>query len=95
MMAIMVSFHPVGLTNAKYDESVRRLVDAGAWLSPGHMSHTCFGEDGDLRIVEVFESQEHFDAFGKTLMPILDAIGIDAGQPEISQVHNCRSVECL
>ena len=92
-MAIYVSFHPKGLTKAKYDEAVRRLVDAGAWLAPGHISHACFGEDGDLRIADVYESYELFEAFGETLMPILADIGIDQADPEISEVHNSRSVE--
>ena len=91
-MAIYVSFHPIGLTKAKYDEAVQRLVDAGAWLAPGHLSHTCFGEDGDLRIAEVWESQERLEAFGETLMPILADVGIDPSEPEISEVHNSRSV---
>lgn len=37
---------------------------------------------------DVWDSQETFDAFGETLMPILAATGIDAGEPMISAVHN-------
>jgi hypothetical protein len=36
----------------------------------------------------VWDSQEAFDAFGETLMPILGAAGIDPGEPVIAQVHN-------
>jgi hypothetical protein len=36
----------------------------------------------------VWDSQEAFDAFGETLMPILGAAGIDPGAPMISPVHN-------
>jgi hypothetical protein len=31
---------------------------------------------------------ETFETFGQTLMPILQEIGIDPGQPEIRPVHN-------
>jgi hypothetical protein len=31
---------------------------------------------------------EDFQAFGKTLVPIMEALGADPGQPDIQQVHN-------
>jgi len=36
----------------------------------------------------VWESQEAFDAFGETLMPILDSVEVDPGIPAIAPVHN-------
>ena len=44
--------------------------------------------DGKLRVSEIWDSQEQFEAFGERLMPILEQVGIDPGQPEIHQVHN-------
>jgi hypothetical protein len=37
---------------------------------------------------DVWDLQESFDAFGQTLMPILAEIGIDPGQPQVSEIHN-------
>jgi len=31
---------------------------------------------------------EDFQAFGKTLVPIMQALGADPGQPEIQEVNN-------
>jgi len=32
--------------------------------------------------------QESFDKFGATLMPILQEVGLDAGQPMVEPLHN-------
>ena len=37
-------------------------------------------------MIDVFDSQQSFDAFGKTLLPILGEMGITA-QPEIQEVY--------
>ena len=50
--------------------------------------HVCFVVDGTLRVSEVWDSQEQFEAHGEELMPILQQVGIDPGQPEILEVHN-------
>jgi hypothetical protein len=34
------------------------------------------------------DSEDQFNAFGETLMPILQEEGIDPGEPDISPVHN-------
>jgi hypothetical protein len=44
--------------------------------------------DGGLRVSEIWESQQQFEAFGERLMPLLNEVGIDPGQPEILQIHN-------
>ena len=31
---------------------------------------------------------QNFEAFGKTLMPILGQLGVDVGRPEVVEVHN-------
>ena len=87
-MAIGVYFHPQGMTAAQYDEAIRRLEAAGAGRPAGRMHHSCFGSDGSLMVYDVWESQESFEAFGATLMPILGAIGVDPGAPDIMPVHN-------
>lgn len=87
-MAIAVEFNPSGMTANQYDESIRRLKSAGAWPARGMLYHVCFGDEGNFKVGEVWESREAFDSFGDTLMPILQEIGIDPGQPQISEVLN-------
>ncbi|HYA69034.1 MAG TPA: hypothetical protein VED63_09910 [Acidimicrobiales bacterium] len=87
-MAIAVHFHPKGMTLDQFNESHRRLDAAGAAAaSPGRLHHSCFGDDGDLMVFQVWESMEAFEAFGATLMPILAEVGIDPGEPSVMAVH--------
>jgi hypothetical protein len=91
-MAYAVLFTPKSMSKAKYDEAIIRLdaVGSGPGKADGLIHHTCFGEDGKLRVLDLWESLEKFQAFGPVLLPILSEIGIDPGEPEISEVH--RSV---
>ena len=50
--------------------------------------HVCFGSDGNLRVSEIWDSQEQLDAFGERLMPVLSEVRIEPGQPEVLEVHN-------
>jgi hypothetical protein len=86
-MAIAVYFHPKGLTLAQVEETHRRLAAAGAAEPDGRIHHSCFGDDGDLMVYDVWESAEKFESFGATLMPILGELGIDPGEPSIMAVH--------
>jgi hypothetical protein len=86
-VAIAVYFHPKGMTLKQFEESHRQLDDAGASTPPGRIHHSCFGEDGDLMVYQVWESREHFQAFGETLMPILAKVGIDPGEPSVMALH--------
>jgi hypothetical protein len=85
---LIIHYTPEGLNDAKYAEVMRRLECAGAAAPPGRLEHTCYGSKDALQVVDVFDTMASFDAFGKTLMPILAALGIDVGKPSIAEVHN-------
>ena len=87
-MSIVVRFHPTNLTKETYDESVRLLEEKGAWPPDGLDYHVCFGEEGSLRVSEIWDSQEQLEAFGQRLMPILAEVGIEPGTPEVIPIHN-------
>ncbi len=87
-MAITLIFTPPSMDARQYDEIIKRLENAGASTPAGRLYHVCFGTGTSLRVVDVWESQDAFNAFGQTLMPILQQLGIDPGQPEVTEVHN-------
>jgi hypothetical protein len=87
-MALIVHFTPKGMNDKQYAEILRRLDAAGAGAPRGRLHHACYGDPSALRVVDVFDNQANFEAFGNTLMPILGAVGVDPGQPEITPVHN-------
>ena len=88
-MAIAVYFHPKGMTLQQFFDIHERLQATGVGLREQHgrLHHSCFGEDGDLMVYDVWESQEAFEAFGTKLMPILAELGVDAGEPAVMPVH--------
>jgi hypothetical protein len=77
-----------GFTQDKYDTTTRQIEDAGAGAPAGRMSHVALETDGEIQVFDIWESQEAFDAFGATLMPILTAAGIELNEPMVAQVHN-------
>jgi hypothetical protein len=87
-MSVLIRFAPASLTAAQYDESIRKLEDAGDFPADGLDYHVCFGTEGNLRVSEIWDSQEQLDAFGEKLMPVLSEVGIDPGEPEIMPIHN-------
>ena len=87
-MSILVRFTPESATLDQYDETLRRLEAEGQLSPDGQELHVCFVVDGKVRVSEVWDSQEQFEAHGEDLMPVLQQVGIDPGQPEIMEVHN-------
>ena len=88
-MALAFYFAPKTPMSARqYNECVKRLEKAGAGHPPGRVYHACFGSPENLAVFDVWTSQAAFDKFGKTLMPIMEQIGADPGQPTVMSVHN-------
>jgi hypothetical protein len=87
-MSVLVRFAPPSATVEQYDESIRRLEETGDLPPDGLDYHVCFLADGNVRVSEIWDSREQLEAFGQRLMPLLAEIGIDAGQPEMLEIHN-------
>jgi hypothetical protein len=86
-MAIGVYVALSGMTTDKYKECSQRLKQAGAAHPPGRSYHAAFGPSDKLAVFDVWSSQAAFDKFGKTLMPILQELGVDAGQLSVLEIH--------
>ena len=93
-MSILVRYNPSSLTAEQYEEGDRLLREAGVEALPDGLEyHVCFGSEGNLRVSEIWDSREQFEAYGKRLMemPVFADIPFDAGgPPEIFQVHKIR-----
>jgi hypothetical protein len=87
---LLVRFTPVpDVTTGQYDETIRRLEKAGDWPPQGLEYHVAFRSNDDVRVSEIWDSREHYDAFGERLMPMLKDVGIEfAREPELLEVHN-------
>jgi hypothetical protein len=87
-MALGMYFAPSTFTPERYDDTVKRLEEAGAGAPPGRLHHVAVETDGLIQVFDVWDSEESFQAFGATLIPIMAELGVDPGQPRVSPVHN-------
>ena len=88
-MSVLARFAPSSVTTTEqYDETIRRLEGEGDFPPDGMEYHVCFVADGNVRVSEIWDSLEQFQAFGERLMPVLAEAGIDPGQPEMFEIHN-------
>lgn len=77
-----------GFTQERYDVTTSQLEDAGAGAPEGRISHIALETDGEIQVFDVWESREAFEAFGATLVPILNAAGIELNEPMVARIHN-------
>ena len=86
-MAILVMFDINEMDSSKHDEAIRRLTEVGLRVPDGQTYHICYGDRQRLQVLDVFESQAKFDAFGEKLTPILQDIGIE-GKTTVFEIYN-------
>ena len=87
-MSFVLRFTPAGMTAAKYDEVIKKLEAAGVGAPKGRSYHISYGPDDAFNVIDIWDSMEEFDAFGNTLLPILNSMGLDPGQPDVQAVHS-------
>jgi hypothetical protein len=87
-MALGFYFRSGGFTPGQYDDAIKQLDAAGAGAPDGRSYHFALESEGNILVFDVWESQEQFEAFGATLMPILTGLGVDPGEPMVAPVHN-------
>ena len=87
-MPLGLYFSPSSFTKERYDDTIKRLEAAGAGAPTGRLYHCALEADGLIQVFDVWESQESFEAFGATLVPIMTELGADPGTPMISPIHN-------
>jgi len=90
-MAVAVILEFNGTTLEQYDEINRLMgLTPGGPGPAGSISHWATMTDKGLRVTDVWESREQFDAFAKEkIMPLSVKAGF-AGPPEMTfhEVHN-------
>jgi hypothetical protein len=85
-VAIAVKFSVANMPANKYDEVLRRLEAVGAGTPPGRLHHVSYGSLDSLQVIDVFDSPQSLEGFGKILQPILSEMGISA-RPEIEEAY--------
>ena len=85
-MAVVIKFKHAGFSEAKYQEAIKLLTDAGLANPQGRTFHVSYGDSNGVDILDIWESMEEFEAFGKVLIPILSSLNIDLGKPDIQNI---------
>lgn len=81
-------FRLKGMNPTNYNQSIKELESAGAGMPEGRQYHMGFTTQEGFTVIDVWQSQDLFNKFGETLMPIMHKYNIDPGQPEIHEVLN-------
>jgi hypothetical protein len=87
-MAVGIYIVHDGFTPEKYQTVIKQLEAAGAGAPKGRTFHVALESDGAIQVFDIWESQEDFDAFGSTLVPILSELGVELKEPMVATVHN-------
>jgi hypothetical protein len=86
-MSVLVRYQPTGLTKEQYDDVSRRMEESD-WPPPALRVHVCFGEDGDLLVSEIWDSEDEWRSFSERLMPVLEEAGVQiGGEPQLFEVQ--------
>ena len=84
-MAVVIKFKHQGFTSDKYHQAIKQLEAAGN--PKGRSYHVCYGDSNEVDILDVWNSMEDFEAFGKTLVPILTSLGVNLLPPNIQEMY--------
>lgn len=87
-MAQAFYFTHGGFTPEKYAKTISALEAAGQGAPAGRTMHVALESEGLIQVFDIWESQETFDAFGTTLLPILTGLDVELTPPMVSAVHN-------
>ena len=89
-MSVVIRYDPAGLTKDAYDKASSN-VEEGEWPPDGLEMHVCFGEDGDLKVSEIWDSEEQWRTFTEKLYPRLQEAGVQMGSdPLVLPVHELQ-----
>jgi len=88
MQNVVVIFNAPNFTAKHFDQVWDDLKAAGQSNPKGLISHVGFAPpEGGWMVVDVWESEEAFNEFGKTLIPILQKTGVEVPQPKVIPAH--------
>ena len=95
-MAVITKLTMPGLTKAQYD-TLRAKVD---WLSQppiGGILHVAWWEGNDAHALDVWESAQDFENFGRDRMaPAMQALGInEQSQVEFAEPHEAQAPQAI
>ncbi|MCF6222796.1 MAG: hypothetical protein L3J34_03605 [Flavobacteriaceae bacterium] len=87
MAKVLALVHLKGATTKQYDNLVQDLTNAGQLKLKERPHHFASIKDGEILVVDIWESAEDFDKFGEIMVPLAKKNGIDA-EAELFPLYN-------
>ena len=87
MSKVLVIVHLKGATTKQYDNLVQDLTVAGQLKLKVRPHHFASIKEGEILVVDIWESAEDFGEFGKIMLPLAKKNGIDA-EAELFPLYN-------
>ena len=87
MSKVLAIVHLKGATTKQYDNLVQDLTVAGQLKLKARPHHFASVKEGEVLVVDIWESAEAFGEFGKIMVPLAKKNGIDA-EAELFPLHN-------
>jgi quinol monooxygenase YgiN len=85
-MPVAVHITPQHMSKEDYERIIAELRAAGVAEPEGRLYHAAYGED-EIRVFEVWESREEFDAHRQRVLTLLEGSMFDAGTAEVYRLH--------
>lgn len=86
-MALAAHFQPKCMTLAQCNEVHEGRATVVQAEPAGRTVHSCFGEDGDLTVHDIWAAPSDADALSQALIPILAEVVVDPGEPAVMAYH--------
>lgn len=88
-MSILTVFNLSTMTVEKYQQAISSLEAAGQGKPKGRLYHVATSQqDGSVMVTDIWESPELLEEFGKTLIPVLNQVGVTPVEPKVYPVIN-------
>ena len=88
-MPVAVHISPRHMSKEDYESLIAELKASGADRPAGRLFNAAYG-DNEVRMFELWESAEHFDAYRDDLYAALESVGLESGNVEVHALHSPR-----
>ena len=85
---IVIQFSIKKMNQQQYDQVIKDLEAAGFGNIPERLYHVAAPQGEGWHVTDVWESQEAFNHFAETMVPIMLSTGVEPADPLVLPVHN-------
>jgi hypothetical protein len=86
-MSIVVFFQPRSLSADQYEQIMAELQKHLRFPWDGLQNTICYGSGDQLRVVDIWESEEKYEQFCEILIPAVSHLGIEMDSPKFAAAY--------